>query len=156
MLLSNLFVKKDKSITMSMPSEETLYGVNIHKLTIAKYIEVMRTLDDLPKTLFGALPEFGDVNDLISFIAGLDRDKMVEIITRLLTVAPEQICRLLSKLLDIPEQRLLDSSVPDGLGLTELVKILEAFWRKNDMTDFFQIVRRLSQPSAQNTGSSGG
>lgn len=156
MVLSKLLTKKDKSLNMSMPSEETLYGVNIHKLTIAKYIEVMRTLDDLPKILFGALPELGDVNDVISFIANLNREKIIDIITRLLTVAPEQICRLLSKLLDIPECRLLDSSAPDGLGLTELIKILEAFWRKNDMSDFFQVVRRLSQPSAQNTGSSAG
>ena len=76
--------------------------------------------------------------------------------TRLLAVVPEEIMRLLSELLDIPRERLLEDS-PEALSPKELLEIISAFWDLNDMTDFFGIARRLAgQVKAASFGSNAG
>ena len=67
---------------------------------------------------------------------------------------PTEFCRLISELLNIPEERLLDVENDDPLSLNDLIEIIIAFWEMNDMTDFFgnvQQLKKLTAPKA-NTG----
>ena len=156
MLIHKLFHKPDKSLRMSAPRPYELHGVTIRKLPIGKYVQVLRALDDIPVIIFeSAFPEAGNVPDLVSALSDMDRESTVSLFTRLMGAVPEQLCRLLSELLDIPLPLLL--SPDDGLSLVELAEILEAFWAANDMTGFFGIVRRLIQRADKaNIGSSAG
>lgn len=156
MLIHKLLHKPDKSLRMSAPRSYELHGVTIRKLPIGKYIQVLRALDDIPATVFEtAFPEAGSVPDLIAALSAMDREGTVKLLTRLMGVVPEQLCRLLSELLDIPLPLLL--SPDDGLSLADLAEILEAFWIANDMTGFFETVRHLIQRADKaNTGSSAG
>lgn len=158
MFLPSRQKKTDRSLKMSAPQNYTLHGVKIRKLPVAKYVQVMRTLEDLPAVLLsGVFPECKSTEDLAEFLSGLDKEKTATMFARLLTVVPEQMCRLLTGLLDIPQERLLDPDAQDALSLYELVEVVEAFWKMNDMSDFFGIVRRLlGMPRAQNSGSSAG
>lgn len=158
MFIHKLLHTEDKSLKMSAPMESTLHGVTIRKLPIGKYIQVMRTLDELPSLLLGeAFPECQTLPELIATLGKFDKKAMIDTTARLLTVVPAQACMIISKLLDIPEERLLDPAADDGLSPTELAEVLEAFWKANDLSDFFGVVRRLiNQPSAQNTGSNAG
>lgn len=159
MLLSKLCRRVDKSLAMSAPPEYELHGVKIRKLPVGKYIQVMRTLDDLPELLLGeAFPECTNMGEAMGALVGLNQDKMTRIALRLLTVVPEQACRLLGGLLDIPPEALLDPE--RGLSPAELAEVVEAFWRANDLSAFFETVRRLSKhpepADERNTGSSAG
>lgn len=157
-----MLFKKDKSIHMSVPKSYSLYGVTIRKLPIAKYIAVLREVNDLPSLLLGELfPESSNLNDALERLQNFDRSTTLALIGRLLKVVPEEFCKVLSQLLDIPEERLLDVNCEKPLSLSELAEIIEAFWKVNDMSDFLMTVQSLSKRAAPtrskaNTGYSGG
>ena len=157
-----MLFKKDKSIHMSIPKSYSLYGVTIRKLPIAKYIAVLREVNDLPSLLLGELfPEGSNLNDSLERLQNFDRNTTLTLVGRLLKVVPEEFCRILSQLLDIPEERLLDMNCENPLSLSELAEIIEAFWKVNDMSDFLMTVQSLSKKatparSKVNTGFSDG
>lgn len=157
-----MLFKKDKSIHMSIPKSYSLYGVTIRKLPIAKYIAVLREVNDLPSLLLGELfPEGSNLNDSLERLQNLDRSTTLALIGRLLKVVPEEFCKILSQLLNIPEERLLDVDCQNPLSLSELAEIIEAFWKVNDMSDFLTTVQSLNRRAAPtrskvNTGFSDG
>ncbi len=157
MLEKRFHKKKDRSITMSAPKEYELYGVRIHKLPVSKYIRVLQTLEDLPSLLLGEEARTGGLNSFLQLFSDPNRDAVAGFVGHLLTVVPGQLCNLLSELLDIPRERLLDNDCGDALSLNELTEVILAFWEMNDMSDFFKTVRRLTgKPGKANTGSSAG
>ncbi len=140
-----MFIKKDrnKSLQISAPKEKNLYGVCIRKLPIAKYISFLRAAEELPQILIGKMfPDTG-VNGIVEYLKGLDKDKVFDLLTRLLAVVPEELMGLLSELLDIPKERLTEDT-PSSLSLAELLEIISAFWELNDMSGFFVTARRLA------------
>lgn len=159
MHLTKFLRRADQSLHMSAPPVQELYGVKIRKLPVGKYLQVLRTMEDLPQTLLSALfPEGGSMPEFLAKLEHLDRNGIIGLAMRLLTVLPEQFCRTVSDLLDIPSERLLDPDAPDALSLAELAEILEAAWKANDLTDFFGTVRRLLTPAGRtpHSGSSAG
>lgn len=144
-----MLFKKDKSIHMSIPKSYSLYGVTIRKLPIAKYIAVLREVNDLPSLLLGELlPDNGNLIDLLENLQSFDRSTILSLCGRLLKVVPEEFCKILSQLLNIPEERLLDVNCENPLSLSELAEIIEAFWKVNDMSDFLMTVQSLSRKAA--------
>lgn len=158
-MLKHLLHRSDKSLRMSAPPTQELYGVKIRKLPVGKYLQVLRALDELPEVILSAaLPGCTSMLEALAMLEKLDEKALAQIAVRLLTAVPEQFCRAVSELLDIPQERLLDPDAPDALGLSELAEILAAAWQANDMTDFFGTVRRLIPPADRkaNTGSNAG
>lgn len=158
-MLNRLLHKPDKSLRMSAPPERELYGVKIRKLPVGKYLQVLRSIDELPAVLLeAAAPGAASPLEGLLSLEKLDGEGVSKLALRLLTVIPEQFCRTVSGLLDIPPARLLDPDAPDALALSELAEILEAAWEANDMTAFFGTVRRLATPADRrpSTGSSAG
>ena len=154
--------RKDKSISMSIPKSYTLYGVTITKLPIAKYIAVLREINELPILLLDELlPDGGNLIDLLENLQSFNRDTILSLCSRLMKVVPEEFCKILSQLLNISEERLLDVNCKNPLSLSELAEIIEAFWKVNDMSDFFMTVQSMSRKatparSKANTGFSDG
>ncbi len=139
-----LFKTKDKSLLMSLPHEQELHGVKIVKLPVGKYLSALDTLEKLPEIIVKTvLPESGGAGEVIAKLLSGDKEYIETLLIRLLTAVPKELCRLLSELLNIPEERLLSSHCDDPLSLKELLDIIEAFWKKNDLTDFFVNVRQL-------------
>lgn len=154
-----MFKKHDQSIGMSVPKSYELHGVKVRKLPIAKYIAVLREMDNLPALLLGGIyPDINNTSELIDRLLKLDRNEVLSLIGGLLKVVPEELCKTLSSLLDIPAERLLDPDCPDPLSLSELADIIQAFWKINDMSDFLKTVSSLKARtrSTTNTGSNAG
>lgn len=140
-----MFIKKgmNKSLQISAPKEKKLYGVCIRKLPVAKYINFLRAAEELPQILIGRIfPDTG-IDGIMEYLKGLDKDKLLDLLTRLLAVVPEELMGLLSELLDIPKERLTEDT-PDSLSLAELLEIILEFWELNDMSGFFATARRLA------------
>lgn len=142
---------KDKSLKISAPRPYTLHGVKIYKLPIKKYIQVLKTFDDIPQIILGkAFPET-DLGSIFQTLKTLDKNGLLALVGRLLATVPDEALNAISELLDIPREQL------DEMGLNEITEILIAFWEINDMTDFFTNARRLmAGAKEQLTGSSGG
>ncbi len=135
--------KKDKSLKISAPKEKTLYGVKIHKLPIAKYIRFLQTTEELPQLLVGKMFPDENIKEITQYLKELDREKLPELLTKLMSVVPNELMGLLSDLLDIPIRRLTED-IPEALSLSELLEIVLEFWDINDMSGFFVNARRLA------------
>lgn len=158
-----LIKKKDKSLELTVPKTYELYGVTIRKLPVGKYVEYLKKSEDLPYILLSKVfPDVQDFSQLLDQLLALDRTSMLKVLGKLLTTAPEQLCLLLSDLLDIPKERLLDPNSENALALDELMEIILKFVEVNNYDDFFVNVRRLRKLTApttknpENTGSSVG
>lgn len=159
----SLLKKKDKSLELTVPKTYELYGVTIRKLPVGKYVEYLKKSEDLPYILLSKVfPDVQDFSQLLDQLLSLDRTAMLKVLGKLLTTAPEQLCLLLSDLLDIPKERLLDPDCENALALDELMEIVIKFVEINNYDDFFASVRRLKKltapttKKAENTGSNGG
>lgn len=152
-----MFRRKDKSINMSAPKPYELHGVRIYKLPIAKYIAVLREIENLPALLLDDIyPNIDNAAELIDKLTRLDRKEILSIVGHLLATVPEQCCRILSELLDIQSERLLDVDCQNALSLNDLLDIIIAFIEINDMSGFFQNVQSLKQKlTAQRTENTG-
>ena len=140
---------RDESIKMSLPETKELHGVKIVKLPVARYIKALNTLENLPNIIINSvLPEFGGLSGLLIQFQSGDTNVIEKIVVRLLMAVPTEFCRLISELLNIPEERLLDVENDDPLSLNDLIEIIIAFWGMNDMTDFFGNVQRLKKLTA--------
>ena len=140
---------RDESIKMSLPETKELHGVKIVKLPVARYIKALNTLENLPNIIINSvLPEFGGLSGLLIQFQSGDTNVIEKIVVRLLMAVPTEFCRLISELLNIPEERLLDVENDDPLSLNDLIEIIIAFWEMNDMTDFFGNVQRLKKLTA--------
>lgn len=163
-ILSRLNLKKDKSLDISAPRSYTLHGVRIHKLTVAKYVEWLKAVDDLPEIIFGtAFPACTNFAQLVNELINLDKEAILQLFGRLLTTVPTEACRLISSLLDIDESRLLDTKCENPLSLNELAEVIQVFAEVNDYSDFFVTVQslmktfhRLSDNTQEPTGSNAG
>lgn len=159
-----LIKKKDKSLELTVPKTYELYGVKIRKLPVGKYVEYLKKSEDLPYILMSKVfPEVEDFSELLEQLTTLNRGAMFKMLGKLLTTAPEQLCLLLSDLLGIPKERLLDPNCGNALALDELMEIVLKFVEVNNYNDFFDSVRRLKELTAPtktkepvNTGSSAG
>lgn len=159
----SLLKKKDKSLELTVPKTYDLYGVTIRKLPVGKYVEYLKKSEDLPYVLLSKVfPDVQDFSQLLDQLLSLDRTAMLKVLGKLLTTAPEQLCLLLSDLLDVPKERLLDPSAKDALALDELIEIVIKFVEINNYNDFFGNVRKLKKTltaqtaTTANTGSNGG
>ena len=132
-----------KSLKISAPKEKELYGVKIRKLPIAKYIRVLSAAEEMPQLILGKAFPGQSADEMLNYLRSLNKDRMLELMTRLLAVVPEELMKLLSELLEIPRERLLDD-VPDALSPAELLEIVAEFWDINDLTAFFVNARRLA------------
>ena len=148
--------RKDKSIKMTLPNTKELHGVKIVKLPVARYINALNTLENLPNILIkSVLPEFGGLSELLKQFQTGNSEIIEKIVIQLLKSVPREFCKLLSELLNIPEERLLDADCKNALSLNDLIEIVIEFWKVNDMTDFFINVQRFKELTAPKTANTG-
>lgn len=148
---------------MSLPEEKELYGVTIRKLPVGRYLMALDTLERLPAIIVEKIiPEAGGTTEIAAKLLTGDKEFMEAVLLRLLTTVPKELCRMLSELLGIPEERLLSADCKNALSLKELLDIMMAFWEMNDLSDFFGSVRKLKakltaqKDKTAGTGYSGG
>ena len=147
---------KNKSIKMTLPKTKELHGVKIVKLPVARYINALDTLENLPSVLIkSVLPEMGGLSEILKQFQTGNFDIIEKIIIQLLKTVPREFCKLLSELLCIPEERLLDADCKNALSLNDLIEIVIEFWKLNDMTDFFMNVQRFKELTAPKTANTG-
>ncbi len=148
--------RKNRSLEISAPKDKVIHGVYVRKLPICKYIKLLHAMEELPQLLIGKTFPGKGVDDMLKYFANLNKDSLVELISRLLAVVPEELMKLLSELLDIPLERLFEDT-PDALSPKELLDVICEFWELNDMTDFFEAARSLAgRLRAASIGSSAG
>lgn len=147
---------RDKSLKMSLPKSKTLYGVEVKKLIVAKFLQALQLTEDLPGLVLDRLFPGKSALDILAMLSDAKKDTLLDMVSRFLFSAPNEIAGILSSLLGIPKEPLLDPECKDGLSPAEIAEILVAFYEANDLSDFFGNVRRLKELGAQNFGFNAG
>ena len=136
--ITSIFQKKTDKLAVSVPLEKDLYGVKIRKLPNGAYIKALQTVQNLPAILMEKCFPGMDIDDILNQLKQLDKDGILAIAGHLMTVIPEEFFKIVSELLSIPYEKLMDDLTP-----TETIEILEAFWEVNDMAPFFEKLKKI-------------
>lgn len=105
-----------------------LHGVEIKKMPCGKYFEALQTLKDLPEDFIKELSSEGD----FKLSEMLTVENIMDLVAKLMIIAPKFLFSFLSKILDVEEEILKDKLTP-----TELLEVCKEFWKVNKLESFF-------------------
>lgn len=145
------FAKNDKSVTMSTPSVKMVHGIEIKKVPVGRYVLLMKHMEDFPMMILQQC--FPDGQSAFTSMKDMSPNDLVRLLGKLLTVLPDETITALCEILDVDKEIILNNLTPN-----ELLEVARAFWKMNDMNDFFGFVWGLIKNKllTPNTGSSAG
>jgi len=112
-----------------------LHGVEIRKMPCGKYFEALQTLKDLPEDFIKELSDNGQDFKLSEMFTV---ENIMNLITKLMMIAPKFLFRFLSQILDIEEVVLKEELTP-----TELIEVCKKFWEVNKLESFFDQMKPI-------------
>jgi hypothetical protein len=133
--------------TKSLPKTVKLHGVEIRKMPCGKYFEALQTLKDLPEDFIKELSDNGQDFKLSEM---LTIENVMNLITKLLMIAPKFLFSFLSQILDVEEIVLKDDLSP-----TELLEVCKKFWEINNLESFFEQMKPIMKQLTTLTGFKG-
>lgn len=133
--------------TKSLPKTVKLHGVEIRKMPCGKYFEALQTLKDLPEDFIKELSNNGQDFKLSEM---LTIENVMNLITKLLMIAPKFLFSFLSQILDVEETVLKDELSP-----TELLEVCKKFWEVNNLESFFEQMKPIMKQLTTLTGFKG-
>lgn len=119
--------------SLSLNETVKMYGVEVRKMPCGKYFEALQTLKNLPEDF---IKELSDNKEDFKLSEMLSLDNLINLITKLLMIAPKFLFSFLSKLLDIDEKY-----IENKLSPTELTEICIKFWEINKLESFFVLMK---------------
>lgn len=144
---------KDTSVTMSLPKSETVHGIEVKKVPIGKYLVAMDEIKELPEKIIKDLFPGLAMKDIWAKFANINDEGIIELVSRALMICPGYVIGLLSTLLDIDKEKIMNELTPK-----EMSDVIKKYWQLNDMTDFFKDVSGLLKkmlPTLANGSKSG-
>lgn len=114
---------------LSLNKSVKMYGVEIKKMPCGKYFEALQTLKNLPE---GFIKELSDNKQDFKLSEMFNLENLIDLITKLMLIAPKFLFSFLSTLLDIDEE-----VIRDELSPIELIEICKKFWEINKLESFF-------------------
>ena len=130
--------------SLSLKETVKMYGVEIKKMPCGKYFEALQTLKNLPEDF---IKELSDNKQDFRLSEMLNLDNLINLITKLLMIAPKFLFSFLSKLLDIDEKY-----IENELSPTELAEICKKFWEINKLESFFALMKPATKNLMTLTG----
>lgn len=112
-----------------------LHGVEIRKMPCGKYFEALQTLKDLPEDFIKELSDNGQDFKLSEMFTV---ENIMNLITKLMMIAPKFLFRFLSQILDIEEKVLQEELTP-----IELIEVCKKFWEVNKLESFFDQMKPI-------------
>lgn len=120
---------------LSLNKTVKMYGVEIKKMPCGKYFEALQTLKNLPEDF---IKELSDNKQDFKLSEMFNLENLIDLITKLMLIAPKFLFSFLSKLLDIDEE-----VIRDELSPTELIEICKKFWEINKLESFFDQMKPI-------------
>jgi len=96
--------------------------VEIKKLPIGQYAEILKALKELPKHFRN--------------LEGLKPDKVLELLPGLIGSSMPDVVRIISIASDLPESEI------EKMGLVEVTKLVEAIYSVNDFAEVYNIIKK--------------
>ena len=130
--------KQDDTYSISRPITQVVHGIRVDKAPVGRYLDFTKRLPNLVMEVLDATFPDMKPDDILTLLSGASANPQVirDLITRLISVAPEKLLDVMSGIMAVDREKLL------ALTPADLMDVLEAFWKLNDYTDFFQRARR--------------
>ena len=96
---------KDRSLNLSFSRVKKVHGVEIKKMKCGEFIAAMEELKDLPARVVDKLFN-GDVDAAIDQLKHMDKQRLFELLGRLLFLLPEEIIGAVNYLIGIPREQI--------------------------------------------------
>lgn len=130
--------KNTSAAELSLPIEKEMYGIKIRKLPNGKYIQAMKSIDNIAEILLKAA--FPDMNpdEIMNKMKSLDENLLIELAGKMFSIFPEQILKFIATLIECDYEKLYNEISP-----AELLEILQEFWKINDMTNFMNKLKGM-------------
>ena len=129
------------SIDKSLGRSRKVCGYEIKRMPLGVFLAAMRHVEDTPKELLAAMWPDKSAAQLLAEIKTISPEGVLDIALRALSVAPALVTGLLSELLGVPEEKLLND---EQIGLNGIRKMLEAWLEVNEIEDFTRAARPLA------------
>ncbi len=144
------------SITLSRGEKKKMYGIEIKKVPIGRYLDMTKRM---PLLLYEALDEAFPLMTPLEVLNALSdmevgTQKAHETLRKLFQVVPLKIVEALCEILDTDKEYVMKHLTPHAF-----TQVLLAFWEMNDYTDFFLNVQKICNLTGMkktNTGSKNG
>lgn len=118
---------------LSLPKVEEIHGVEVKKMPCGKYFEAIELLKEMPTKFIEELEkEFKKDHEEFKLSSLMTKDKFMILVSKMLSVIPDFVIKMLAKLLDIKE-----SKIRNELSPKELADIIKKFWEINELESFF-------------------
>lgn len=111
-------------------------------MPIGAFLEACSLLEELPGTALRLLFPEKKEGDILTELAGLDKDKLQELFLRALAVLPGEMVRLFARLSGVEEQALLEDA---RIGLDGLGEMAEAWLEVNGIENFIKTMGALGK-----------
>mgnify|MGYP000896179630 CR=1 FL=1 len=147
--------KRPNSIDVSIPRPTVLHGVTIKEQTTGAYLETIRKMGTILYDIFDAVFPKQTPGQVFTELMTITSDGFRDMLLRIVAVAPDKAIEVLASIMGTTADHLR------GLPPYKLAQVCSAFWKVNNLSDFFQMARgalspalRAMTPKATNTGSS--
>ncbi len=128
------------SIDLSLPAARTVRGYEIGRMPIGRFLAAARRIDGLPQEVLRRL--FPGAQDAARALASLDREGLIALCARALTVLPDEAVTVFAELAGLDEQALRDDP---NVGLDGLMEMIGAWMEVNNLENFMSAARALWQ-----------
>ncbi len=132
---------------LSLNKTVKMYGVEVKKMPCGKYFEALQTLKDLPEDFIKELSAEGQDFKLSEMFT---IENIMNLITKLVIIAPKFLFGFLSQVLDIEEDKIRNELSP-----TELIEICIKFWEVNKLESFFDQMKPIMSKATNLIGFKG-
>lgn len=136
---------KDKSMTASLTKTKIVHGIEVKKMPTRQYVAALNKLSGMVPELLDAAFPGATPSDVLSKLVTLSVEDFRALCVRLITVLPAMVLNVMCSIMDVDFDTAMDTLTP-----AELMRVWQAFWELNDLTDFFMSVRS-SIPQALGT-----
>ncbi len=121
------------SIAMSLPLEKTVRGYTIQRMALGAYLKALKQIQAFPRELVARLLPEGDLGRLLEQLKHIDRDGVIDLMLKSLSLVPEQTLELIAGLTGIPQEKLLTDP---GIGADGLAEIIDVWLEVNGAENF--------------------
>lgn len=122
---------------LSLPKSEIVYGIEVKKLPCGKYFEAIEVLKELPTNFIDELKkELKNENSEFRLSEMLATENIMTLVAKMFVIIPDFTFKVLSKLLDIEEDKIRNELTP-----VELLDIIKTFYELNELESFFVQMR---------------
>ena len=129
-----------------------LHGVTIQEQTTGAYLEIIRKLGAILYDIFDAVFPKQTPGQVFTELMTITPDGFRDMLLRIVAIAPDKAIEILASIIGTTADHLR------GLPPYKLAQVCSAFWKVNNLSDFFQMARGALSPALRamgtNTGSS--